>query len=146
MTNVVCAGRPFEIHECRGRSALPCLLICATDGFFGYVDTPAQFELLLWETLLSAQDCLHWSVLLAERVSEYTGDDASIAVVGLGFADFAALRASFRERADLLDVEHAEPMRRVRPGDQPALVAAREASWQAYRRDYERRLPGRGCP
>jgi hypothetical protein len=144
MTNVVCSDRPFEINSCTGSAVLPCLLICATDGFFGYVETPAQFEQLLWETLLSAQDILHWSGLLAERVVSYTGDDASLAVVGIGFEDFDALRASFRQRADFLDGEHTELIRQVRPGDQAGLVAARETSWHRYRPDYERRLPERG--
>jgi hypothetical protein len=134
----------LELHLCRGSAALPCLLICATDGFFGYVETPAQFEQLLWETLLSAQDILHWSGLLAERVGSYTGDDASLAVVGIGFEDFDALRASFRQRADFLDAEHTALLRQVRPGDQAGLVAARETSWQRYRPDYERRLPDGG--
>ncbi len=141
MTNMVCAGRTFRLNHWRSRTALPCVLVCATDGFFGYVDTPAQFEHLLWDTLMSTQDSQHWAALLAERVGSYTGDDASLAVVALGFADFDALRASFRRRFELLRAEHAEPMSRVRQDDRAALAAARDRSWQAYRGDYERRLP-----
>ncbi|WP_410564502.1 serine/threonine protein phosphatase [Amycolatopsis sp. cmx-4-61] len=140
MTNVICADRPFTINTGPGSAQLPCILLCATDGFFGYVDTPARFELVLLETLLSSQDCLHWMGQLAERVCSYTGDDASLALTAFGFTDFASLRASFRERLEHLRVAHAVPMDGVPPADRQALVVARERSWEAYRVSYERRL------
>jgi len=138
---MVSAGRPFALNRWRGRAYLPCLLVCATDGFFGYVDTPAQFEHVLLSTLLSAQDIKHWSALLTERVGSYTGDDASLVLVSLGLRGFDELRVHFRQRAEEIRHEHAEPMERVRPGDQPELVAARERSWHHYRPSYEHRLP-----
>lgn len=144
MTNVICANRPFTINTSPGAAELPCVLLCATDGFFGYVDTPARFELVLLETLLSAQDCLHWAGQLAELVGSYTGDDASLVLAAFGFADFGALRASFRERLEYLRAVHAAPMDAVPPADRQALVVARERSWQAYRDGYERRLAA-GC-
>ncbi|MEQ0560556.1 serine/threonine protein phosphatase [Amycolatopsis sp. NEAU-NG30] len=140
MTNVICANQPFRINASPGTADLPCVLLCATDGFFGYVDTPARFELLLLETLLSSQDCLHWAGQLAERVGSYTGDDASLAMAAFGFTDFAALRASFRARLDYLRQAHACPMDDVASAGRPALVTARERSWQAYRDGYERRI------
>ncbi|HEU5470842.1 MAG TPA: protein phosphatase 2C domain-containing protein [Actinophytocola sp.] len=143
MTNMVSADRRFELNHWRGRAPLPCLLIGATDGFFGYLDAPALFEHLLWKTLLSAQDIMHWSALLAERVSGYTGDDASLAIVALGFPHFNDLRVHFRERAERVDAEHAVPLALVRPDDRAGLITAREHSWRRYRGDYERRL--RGC-
>ena len=141
MTNMVSAGREFVINRWRGRAALPCVLVCATDGFFGYVETPAEFEHLLWETLLTAQDSTHWSALLADRVESYTKDDASLCVAAIGFEDFDALRASFRDRLEWLTSRHAEPMRQVVPGDRTALVIARERSWRLYQAGYEARLP-----
>ncbi len=140
MTNMVSAGRPFELNRSPGSAPLPCVLICATDGFFGYVDTPAQFENMLWDTMASAQDMRHWGSMLTSRVESFTGDDASLALVGLGFDDLPDLRAHFAPRARRVRVEHAEPMAHVPPGNRTALVTARERSWQSYRRDYERRL------
>jgi hypothetical protein len=140
MTNLVSVSQTFALNRWRGWAQLPCLLVCATDGWFGYVETPAQFEHVLWETLLGAQDIRHWSALLAERVGSYTGDDASLAVAALGFGRFDDLRAHFRKRANRVRIEHAEPMRRIHPGNHTELVAARERSWRSYRPDYERRL------
>jgi hypothetical protein len=141
MTNMVCAGRKFRVNAMPGHAPLPCVLLCATDGCFGYVETPAMFELLLLETLESAQDSRHWAALLADRISSATRDDASLVLVALGFADLDVLKASFRARLHLLRAEHGARMADVPPDDRTALVAARERSWSSYRADYERRLP-----
>lgn len=140
MTNMVCVGRTFRVNAKRGRARLPCVLLCATDGVFGYVTTPALFELMLWETLESAQDTRHWAALLADRISSVTKDDASLVLVALGFGGLDVLRASFRARLRLLREEHGEPMAAIAPDDRAALVTAREHSWQAYRGNYERRM------
>jgi hypothetical protein len=141
MTNMVSAGKAFALNRWTGAAPLPCLLVCATDGFFGYVSTPALFEHVLWDTLVRSQDVVHWAAQLAERVRGYTGDDASLAVVALGFSGFGELRSAFRDRAAYLATEHADVMNRVPDGDQAALVVAREHSWHRYRPTYERRLP-----
>ena len=141
MTNMVCVGRDFRINAMPGGAPLPCLLLCATDGCFGYVETPALFELLLWETLEFAQDSRHWAALLADRIASVTRDDASLVLVALGFAGLDVLKSSFRPRLKMLRARHGEPMAAVPPDDRAALVTARERSWQSYRRDYERRLP-----
>lgn len=141
MTNAVCAGRDFVINQVVGQDRAPCLLVCATDGFFGYVDTPALFEHLLWRTLQSAQDSRHWASLLAEEVQAYTGDDASLALVAIGYDTFGRLRHAFQDRAARLTAEHAEPMSRVHANDTTGRVAARAESWARYRAGYEHRLP-----
>ncbi|MGQ0841406.1 serine/threonine protein phosphatase [Actinokineospora sp.] len=143
MTNLVCTGKPFTINRNTGAATLPCVLVCATDGFFGYLHTPAEFEHILLDTLLSAQDGVHWSALITERVTGYTGDDASLCLVALGFSGFAELRAAFRGRAERVRIEHAEPMRSAAAAERDDLVAARTDSWQRYRGGYERRMPCR---
>lgn len=142
MTNMVCADRPFAIHAQPGEAAAPCLLVCATDGFFGYVRTPAEFEYILLSTLIAAEDSARWGDALASAVSSYTADDASLALIAVGFPDFGRLQATFHQRAEMLHVEHVEPTRRAE-GDLDALVAARTDSWHRYRTEYERRMPGR---
>lgn len=144
MTNMVCASRPFAIHSAPGRAATPCLLISATDGFFGYLNTPAEFEFVLLEAMAKAGDPREWGELLASSVASYTGDDASIAVAALGFQDFERMRTAFGRRRKALLAEHVKPFRRRRGPDQESLAAARAESWSRYRGNYERRMPPRG--
>ncbi len=143
MTNMVCASRPFAIHSAPGRAATPCLLVGATDGFFGYLNTPAEFEFVLLEAMAKADDPQEWGALLASSVGSYTGDDASIAVAALGFEDFGRLRAAFARRRKALLSDHVKPFRRRRGRDQDSLAAARADSWSRYREGYERRMPPR---
>ncbi|TDD53362.1 serine/threonine protein phosphatase [Saccharopolyspora elongata] len=141
MTNMVSANRRFTIHAAPGHAAIPCLLVCATDGFFGYLNTPAEFEFLLLDTMANAADLTDWSTLLTQTVSSYTGDDASLALVALGFDDFDQLRADFEWRRSALQAEHIEPTRRASDGDRESFVAARMESWKLYRGSYEQRMP-----
>ncbi|WP_157383219.1 serine/threonine protein phosphatase [Nonomuraea coxensis] len=138
MTNLICAGQEFVIDSHTLRLPLPCVLVCATDGFFGYVGTPAHFECHLLSTLQEARDEQEWAELLARLVSSYTGDDASLSLAALGFADFAQLRSGFIRRA-------REAEARYRPADLPAedLTASewRLRAWDEYRPAYERLMP-----
>ncbi|MET9353560.1 serine/threonine protein phosphatase [Streptomyces sp. NPDC006617] len=139
MTNVICADRDFTLSAHRGRFREPCVLLAATDGFFGYVHTPAQFECLLLETLGRARDMGEWAELLRRAIQPATGDDASLSLAALGFAEFGRLREAFAER-------HAEVVRSgyldVPPGDGPEAVRGwQDRTWRTYRPSYEKFMP-----
>lgn len=162
MTNLVCADREFEIDSQRLTYPLPCVLVAATDGFFGYVHTPADFEALLLRTLHQAGTVEEWADLVRREVQAYTADDASLAVVALGYHGFKDLRDQFALRlAELTDryvrtrprgldrlspdASGAEPGPEAAPQD-PAELPARVRAWQddtwhAYRAGYEAHLP-----
>lgn len=135
MTNVICADRPFEIESRALKLFLPTLLVVATDGFFGYVDTPAQFECHLLRTLQQATDGQDWAERLAVRVKSYSADDASLAVVALGYPNFRGMRADFRRRTEQVIDSY---------GRQPPTAAGNDIrrqwqvrTWDSYRQKYE---------
>ncbi|MFJ4340866.1 serine/threonine protein phosphatase [Streptomyces sp. NPDC088915] len=156
MTNVVCADREFTVDTQHIASfALPCVLVAATDGYFGYVHTPADFEYLLLSTLREAGNEYEWADLLRREVQAYTGDDASLALLALGHKDFAHVRNVYERRfADL-----ADRYVRSRPGildraggggpgspeeereDHARVRAWQDQSWRSYRAGYETYLP-----
>lgn len=151
MTDLLCADREFTVSASPpcgpGPVPLPCVLLAATDGFFGYVHTPGQFEGVLLETLRRAPDMAGWMRQLADTVRRYTADDASLAVAAVGFTDFAQLRAAFRERHE--DVWRlcmdGIPAAVGQPGDagQHALRQWQDTTWAAYRGTYEQVMPPR---
>lgn len=100
MTNVICADRPFRVDQADTEIPLPCVLVCATDGFFGYVDTPAHVDCHLLRELRDARDAADWADLLCARVTGYTGDDASLSLVAIGYRDFEHLRDAFSRRTN----------------------------------------------
>ncbi|MFE9703546.1 serine/threonine protein phosphatase [Streptomyces sp. NPDC005930] len=139
MTNVICADRDFTLSAHHGEFQEPCVLLAATDGFFGYVHTPAQFECVLLDTLGRARDMDDWADLLRRAVMPATGDDASLSLAALGFGDFGRLRAAFAERHALL-VRRGYPD--VPSGDGPDAVHRwQERTWDSYRPAYETYMP-----
>jgi hypothetical protein len=141
MTNMVCADRPFTINAKRHSLRRPVVLVAATDGCFGYLATPAHFEYLLLETLTASSDPDDWADRLLATIHGVAGDDASMALVALGFSGFAELRDAFSDRRSMLEREHWDPVVGVDPADRETFTAARAHSWDAYRLDYEARLP-----
>ncbi|RAY16039.1 serine/threonine protein phosphatase [Actinomadura craniellae] len=140
LTNVLCAGGRFEVDSRALLLDLPCVLVCATDGFFGYVDTPAHFECHLLGALQDSADAAEWARLLAERVSAYTADDASLSLVGLGYRDFRQLRRSFGPRARaVLGRYWGDAARTGRSHTE--LRRWRLEAWDDYRLGYESRMP-----
>ncbi|PJM94459.1 serine/threonine protein phosphatase [Streptomyces sp. CB01373] len=151
MTNLVCADRDFDIDTHHLVLRLPCVLVAATDGFFGYVHAPADFEYLLLRTLQQAGGAAEWAHLLRREVEAFTADDASLALLTLGYPDFDYLRSRFvprlRELADQLSRGRpsaltAAPDPAADPYETAAQIKAwQDQSWQAYRPDYESYLP-----
>ncbi|WP_212764040.1 serine/threonine protein phosphatase [Streptomyces sp. I05A-00742] len=151
MTNLVSADRDFSVDTQYLTLRLPCVLVAATDGFFGYVHTPADFEHLLLHTLQQAGGAAEWAHLLRREVESFTADDASLALVTLGYQDFDELRSQFAARLAKLTDQQSRGRPSVLtaaadPAVDPHGTAARirawqDRSWQAYREDYESYLP-----
>ena len=140
MNNRISADGRYQIHDERVEMALPCVLLCATDGFFNYVQTPAHFEHVLLSALSEAADAISWASQLSQRVQTYTQDDASLALVAFGYPDFGELQHAFRNRLAALSAEHWQPFQELNAADGDAFRKARVDSWQRYRAEYERRI------
>lgn len=140
MTNVICADRHFELSAQQGEFREPCVLLSATDGFFGYVHTPAQFECLLLDTLGQARSAGQWAELIRQAIQPVTADDASLCLVALGFDDFAHLRGAFAGRHDSVV---RGGYRDVPTADGPDAVRDwQDRTWESYRHTYEQLMPG----
>ncbi|MGR7001569.1 serine/threonine protein phosphatase [Yinghuangia aomiensis] len=150
MTNLVCADRDFAVgthHRILRRS---CVLVTATDGFFGYVHTPGDFEHLLLHTLRMAKTASDWARLLRQEVEAITGDDASLALLAVDFNDFDKLRSEFGARLMRLENHRRNPPPALTGTPGPAADARLDAgairqwqdwSWASYRNDYESFMP-----
>ncbi|MGW5849659.1 serine/threonine protein phosphatase [Streptomyces sp. NPDC055254] len=140
MTNTVGSDRDFFVQEHAFEFALPCVLLTATDGFFGYVHTPADFEDTLLSTLRDANCETEWAELIRRSVEGYTADDASLGLIALGYKDFAHLRSAFAARQGFI----AGFCRKNRPTSTDPAYAVRawqDGTWHDYRTGYEAYLP-----
>lgn len=98
LTNVITASRDFTIHQKTITLSKPCILFAATDGCFGYLSTPMEFEYLLLSTLLSADSVAAWENGLTSTLREIAGDDFTLSGMSFGFGSFLALKKSFYSR------------------------------------------------
>ncbi len=138
MTNVICADQEFTIDTQVLLLPLPSVLLCATDGFHGYVATPAHFECHLLRAMQESCDTREWAERLVRHVLGYTGDDASLSLVALGYPGFDRLRADFAQRAEQVEARYGGC---DRPAEEEAARRWRTRTWNEYRPDYERLMP-----
>lgn len=101
MSNCICADRDFSINHLEiVIPKNPVIIMCATDGCFGYYPTPMHLEQLLRSKLKESKNIDEWKEKIIEDIQQVTGDDSSLALVGLGFnkfenIDYGLLNSSF---------------------------------------------------
>jgi hypothetical protein len=149
VSNAMSADTPFVVHHRQVELTAPFLLVAATDGCFGYVRSPMHFERLLLRTLRASVDTPAWSEALQGEISAVTGDDAAMALLGVG-ADHDGFKALFEARAAEVETEITAPIDRLdaevdrveRQLEELRHRQAEEAAeaWSRYKPGYERYL------
>lgn len=98
LTNVISASKDFSIHEKTLEIVKPGILFAATDGCFGYLSTPMEFEQLLLSTLSGADTVRDWEEAISAFLKDIAGDDFTISGMSFGFGSFANLKKSLNQR------------------------------------------------
>ncbi len=134
LRNVFCTDRKVRLHCSDLRLYRPFVVLAATDGCFGYLSTPMEFEGMLLETLLQASSPAQWEELLMSRIGKVAGDDFTLCLAAVGYEDFSHLQSACRRRYDALQREYLGSLTRI-PMENREL---RFALWQRYRGNYMR--------
>ena len=93
ISNCICEDREFTIHHKEITFPKePIVILCATDGCFGYYQTPMHFEYLLKSCLQKSNDVEKWKTLIRDEIQEITGDDTSLSLLAIGFSSFNDLK------------------------------------------------------
>ncbi len=149
VSNAMSADTDFVVQHRKVELTTPFLVLAATDGCFGYVPSPMHFEHLVLAALRDAPDTGSWSAAVQAAVSAVTGDDAAMAVLGVG-ADHDTFRELFAARTAELEQRWIAPLdewdanlrRREQELDE-LRTARRERQaqlWAAYKPGYEQHL------
>lgn len=99
LTNVISLTRNFDIHSARLSLSGPTLLFASTDGCFGYLSTPMEFEYLLLQTLQNASSPEEWEKALFKRIGDIAGDDYTISGISLYAGSFDNLKRQLAARS-----------------------------------------------
>jgi serine/threonine protein phosphatase PrpC len=109
VSNAMSADTDFHVNYRRVELEAPFLLVCATDGCFGYLPSPMHFEHLVLAPLTSTRTAQAWSGAVQREISAVTGDDAAMAVMAVG-ADLAELQRLYAPRVKELEQQFTTPI------------------------------------
>jgi serine/threonine protein phosphatase PrpC len=149
VSNALSADTEFHINYRRVELRSPFLVVCATDGCFGYVRTPMHFEYLVLSHLLEARNTDAWSSALQAEIAAVTGDDAAMSTLGVG-ADLEEFQKLFAPRVAELASDFIEPLDELsdavtRAEHELRALQSRQLDemterWNRYKSEYERYL------
>lgn len=108
LQNVISASEDFELHAAEYRFEMPCIIIAATDGCFGYLRSPMHFEHLLLSKLQSANSIKEFEDELLFELDGISGDDYTLVAIPIGFGSYEELQKTFKNRL-LFIKEHMIP-------------------------------------
>jgi hypothetical protein len=149
VSNAMSADTDFVVHHHQVELTAPFLAVAATDGCFGYLRTPIHFEHLVLAALRDSTDTESWSRLTQQRIAAVTGDDAAMAVLGVG-ADHREFQKLFVDRTMEIEQRCVNPLDALEAEvgrAEQALTEARRrhaalqtSLWAAYKPAYEHYL------
>lgn len=129
MNNVVSASHPYHINVRKLKLDHPCIIFAATDGCFGYLKSPMEFEKLLLDTLLASESIIQWQDALDGRFKAAAGDDYTMSVISIGYGSFRKMQDVFKKRYEYM--QEAYPL--YESTSEEELFR----QWSQYRQDYE---------
>lgn len=142
MRNVASASQGFHLGWNPLTVTGPFVAICATDGVHGYVMTPGQTEGYILQALNEARSSAEWAKGMARLFLSYTGDDASLALLAVGWTNFAKLRKAFIGRYRDVERDQVAPFKALKDDpDRETYIALRAEAWAGYKPNYSRHMP-----
>lgn len=102
LTNVISANANYILHSKPVQIKKKCIIFNSTDGCFGYLKTPMEFEYLILYTLMTAKNVKEWKAKFESSIRGFTGDDHTISLVAYGFKDFKEMQMFYQKRADFM--------------------------------------------
>lgn len=129
MNNVVSASHPYRIHVRKRKLDHPCVVLAATDGCFGYLKTPMEFEKLLLGSMMAGESIVQWQEALDSQIGKIAGDDYTMSVISLGYGSYRKMKAVFGKRYEYL--QEAYPLYQNTSEEEMF------RQWSEYRREYE---------
>lgn len=132
MTNVLSADGNYEIHRKTIEIGQPTIIFAATDGCFGYIPSPMEFEYEIVKNLVQAKNPKAFKKNLKAILDECAGDDLLMGYMSFYFSDYSNTKRIFAGRLKELQENYIS---RIHEEDSDE---CREALWQKYKPGYER--------
>lgn len=135
LTNVLSSDGNYRLHHKVITIKKPSLIIGATDGCFGYLPSPMNFEYEILKALTDSESISEFKNSLKEFFDDVAGDDYTFACMGFEYDCFEDLRKSYVKRREFMEKEFINSLKSQPENDELILKL-----WQKYRNGYERYL------
>ena len=129
LTNVLSSDGNYVIHYKLIQITRPTLIFAATDGCFGYVPSPMEFEYMILRTLAESTKPSLFHEALKNQIKKYASDDYALGMAGMYFGDFETMKHYFENRIKYLENYYINPIENG---------ADRNELWLSYKAYYER--------
>lgn len=110
----------------------PALIFAATDGCFGYIPSPMEFEYVILKSLVENNTPVAFETELRDVLSEYAGDDLTLGIMSFYYETFQNTRIQMAKRLKYLEKKYIKPLKNEK-GD-----ALLQGLWEEYKTLYER--------
>lgn len=134
MTNVLSSDGNYQIHYKTLRLTEPALVFAATDGCFGYIPSPMEFEYVILKSLVNSNTPMLFKKDLRTRLAQYAGDDLALGLMSFNYGDFGSTRDSFAARLKYLEKTYIAALEDERSDERVQRL------WVDYKSAYERYL------
>lgn len=98
LSNMLNGEGKYSINQRKITCRMPAIIFVATDGVFGYLNSPMHFEWMLIKTLCDSRSFREWETKLCDEISLVTGDDSTLIMAVYGWESFSDLQDAFKER------------------------------------------------
>ncbi len=136
LKNIVCSDKPIKLHTKTIKISEPFVVFVATDGCFGYLSTPMEFEGVIIETLLTTKCVAEWEQKLADTLGAIAGDDHTLCLASYGYGSYESLQKSFARRYEYIEKHYLVPVSKMPVEDRES----RFELWRSYCDNYTRHI------
>lgn len=134
LTNVVSLSADFRIHRAQIVCKAPAFVFAATDGCFGYLSTPMEFEYLLLDSIANAGKSVDTlEQLLKETICKVAGDDVTMSGFLVGMKSLPDAAKLTKKRYEAVEAQYIRGLKEKTSEEKIAL-------WNRYKDHYNRFL------
>ena len=134
LKNIFCSDKQVKLYTRTVKMNEPFVVFSATDGCFGYLSTPMEFEGVLLKNLLETKCAADWEKRLADDITAVAGDDHALCLAAYGYGSYEVLQKSFARRYAYIKAHYLNPVARMPLEDRDG----RYELWGSYRDNYMR--------
>lgn len=134
LTNVLSSDGKYKINFKTICLTSPGMIFAATDGCFGYIPSPMEFEYTILKSLVESNTPVVFKKALRNALSEYAGDDLALGMMSFYYETFQNTRMQLTKRFQYLEQNYVKPLK---VENSEALL---QSLWVEYKTLYERYL------